>query len=143
MDRNKQVSEQKEQKDLNDLMHAETRREISEIKRNAEETLRDFLSLKTEVHSIATNLKNLDERLNEGVSKTAFKTYEKVNEIAVQIKDHEHKNREQDKRMEHIEEKVQDNADSNKAILKWVLGMSSSILLAVIGLAIWIIKTVN
>lgn len=134
------MNEGQPKQDLNDLMHAETRREISDVKRNAEETLRDFLTLKTEVHLISTNLHNLDERLNQGVSKTAFKTYEKVNEIAVILKEHDHKNKEQDTRMDVIDGKILENRENSSTIIKWVLAMSSSILLSVLGLAIWVIQ---
>lgn len=128
------------QKALNDLMHAETRREISDIKKNAEETLRDFLSLKTEVHSINQNLHNLDERLNQGVSKTAFKTYEKVNEISVTLTEMGHKAEKQDLRMDQIESKVETNKSNHSTILKFILGIASLAFTILITLAVWVIK---
>lgn len=66
-----------EEKDLNAHMHTETRRDIAEIKKRAEERLQEFLTLKSDVRQVSKNLEHLDTRLNEGVSKTAFKTFEK------------------------------------------------------------------
>lgn len=98
-----------EPKDLNAQMHAESRREISEIKHRAEERLKEFLTLTSDVHQVSKDLKHLDERLNEGVSKTAFKTFEKVNEISVMMTN-----------MNHEKEKLELKVDSHDEHIKWI-----------------------
>lgn len=130
-----------EPKDLNSAMHSQSRREISEIKKKAEERLQEFLLLAADVKQVGTKLDHLDKRLNEGVSKTAFKTYEKVNEITGLLSDMKHENEKRDLKIEGLEEDIGANEQSVKMTINWVMGISASALMAVVGLAIWIIQS--
>lgn len=73
--------------DKNLFIHAD--KKIDKVKDDVSEAIRAILNQ-------GQKLDQLSERINEGVSKTAYKTFEKVNEISVNLTNLKHDNEKRD-----------------------------------------------
>jgi len=133
-----------EDRDLSQAMHVESRREISDIKKNVSNLLEEDFNLRSNMKEVSIKIDKLTERVEKGISQTTFKTFEKVNELAVIVERNNsqmrHDNEKRDLRIASIAKDVNVNSMNNRTVLRWVLGTSSSILVAVMALAVWIIQ---
>lgn len=58
---------------------------VDKIREDVTELMKTDLGLKSDVRDLTTKVDRLTERLDEGVSKTAFKTLEKVNDLSTEF----------------------------------------------------------
>lgn len=79
------------------FIHADHK--IEKVREEVSEVIRSILNQ-------GQKLDQLAERINEGVSKTAYKTWEKVNEISVSINNLNHENEKRDIKIKELSEDV-------------------------------------
>ena len=77
-----------------------TDEKIEKVKAEVSDVIKSILSQ-------GQKIDQLTERINEGVSKTAFKTWEKVNEISVALNEMKHDNGKRDVRIDGIQRLVE------------------------------------
>lgn len=85
-------------------------KKIEKAKADIELLFKNGLNLDHKMDVLMTEQRLLKERVEEGVSKTAYKTYEMVNQIFSQMKDMAGDNKIRDHRISH-----------NEKIMEWVV----------------------
>lgn len=103
----------------------EQQKELNRIKDDVTKLIKEDLGLDHKMDMLMTEQRLLKERVEEGVSKTAYKTYEMVNQIFTQIKDMSAENKMRDHKIGQSEKQL------DWIIRGFVIVMVSGMLLAV------------
>lgn len=106
------------------FIHADQK--IEKVREEVSEVIRSILNQ-------GQKLYQLSERINEGVSKTAYKTWEKVNEISVSINNLNHENEKRDITIRELKEDVKIQRTNWNTFVKVVI---FGIAMALIGVFI-------
>jgi len=80
---------------------------IERLKEEVSQLVKSDLGLGTKIDVVLTEQRLLKERFEEGVSKTAYKTYEMVNQIFSQLKDLAGENKMRDHKINKVENMVE------------------------------------
>lgn len=115
------------------FIHAD--KKIEKTREDVSEVIRSILGQ-------GQKLDQLSERINEGISKTAYKTFEKVNEIGVAMNDMKHSNEKRDIKIDELEKtdnlirddlKAQRN-NWNTFVRVFIFGVAAAILMTFLKL---------
>jgi len=110
------------------FLHADQK--IEKVKEEVSEVIRSILSQ-------GQKLDQLSERINEGVSKTAYKTFEKVNEISVALNDMKHNNEKRDVEIHELKNNVEIQRNNWNVFIRVVIfGVVGALLAAIIRFGI-------
>lgn len=100
--------------------------------------------VRTEVSEVIQSILNqgqkldqLAERINEGVSKTAYKTYEKVNEISVSLTDMKHDNEKRDIKIGELRDNVKSQGKNWDMFIRSVIYTVATTLLITVVIMAW------
>ena len=106
------------------FIHADQK--IESIRSEVSEVIRSIISQ-------GQKIDQLSERINEGVSKTAYKTFEKVNEISVAITNLNHENEKRDITIKELKEDVKiQRTNWNTFVRIFIFGIATTLLVFLI-----------